>query len=52
MIDTTDPAHPRLNIEAVDNKPFDCGIAGKVSAAELASFMRRTFPELPVEEKR
>ena len=50
-IDTTD-AGPRLNIEAADNKPFECGIAAKVSAAELAAFVRGTFPELTVEERR
>ena len=51
-IDTTDPARPRMNVEAVDNKPFECGIAGKVSATALAAFVRETLPELTVEERR
>jgi len=42
---------PRLNIEATGKKPFECGIAGKVSAAAVADFLRATFPELAVEEK-
>jgi hypothetical protein len=52
IIDTTDPAHPRFSIEAADNKPFECGLGGKVSAAALASFLRETLPELTVEEKK
>jgi hypothetical protein len=51
-IDTTDPARPRLNIEAAGRKLFQCGIATKVSAAALAAFLRATFPELVVEEKK
>jgi hypothetical protein len=52
IIDATDPARPRLNIEATGKKPFERGIAGKVSAAALADFLRATFPELAVEEKK
>jgi hypothetical protein len=51
-IDTTDQARPRLNIEATGKKPFECGIAAKVGAAALAAFLRATFPELAVEEKK
>jgi hypothetical protein len=51
-IDTTDPAHPRLNIEATAKKPLECGIAAKVSTPSLVSFLHATFPELVVEEKR
>jgi len=48
-IDITDPARPRLNIEATNKGPFECGIASKVKAASLADFLRATFPELKVE---
>ncbi len=51
-IDTTDPGRPRLSIEATGKKPFECGIATKVSVAALAAFLRATFPELAVEEKK
>ncbi|MGA2556451.1 MAG: hypothetical protein ABSG04_09270 [Verrucomicrobiota bacterium] len=51
-IDTTDLARPRLIIEATGKKPLQCGIAAKLSSASLAAFLRATFPELAVEEKK
>jgi len=50
-IDVADPSRPLLNIEAAGREPLECGIAAKVSAADLAKFLRETFPELALEEK-
>jgi hypothetical protein len=49
-IDATDPARPRLCIEAAGKAPFESGIAGKVSTEALAVFLRETFPEWTVEQ--
>ncbi len=51
-IDSTDPARPLLHIEASGKKTIECGIAMKVSVANLAAFLRATFPELVLEVKK
>ena len=51
-INTTDPLHPRLLIEAQDRHPLECGIAPEVSLGALADFLKETFPEVLVKEER
>jgi len=52
VVDRTVAARPQLHIEAVNRKPFDCGIGAKLSADALMAFLRETFPERLVEERK
>ena len=49
-IDTTNAARPWLRIETA-GRPWECGLAAKVSPAALALFLREQFPEISVVEK-
>jgi hypothetical protein len=50
-IDVTDPSRPLLKMEAAGKKSLECGIAAKVSATDLAKFLREKYPELALEER-
>ena len=52
ILDRTIPEQPRLFVEADRKKEFDCGIASKTNLDSLAAFLRETFPNLVIEEKK
>ena len=47
---TTDPGRPLLRVESA-GRPFEAGIAARVAPSELMAFLKRSFPELLVEEQ-
>ena len=49
-IDTSESTRPILRIESA-SRPFECGIAAKVSLSSLAEFIRETFPDILFKEK-
>jgi hypothetical protein len=50
-IDFTDPVRPFLHVET-SKRPLECGIAPQISLQNLVQFLRGSFPELLVTEKR
>ncbi len=49
-VDATNPSQQWLRVETV-KKPFECGIADKISPTDLAQWLRESFPEIHVSEK-
>ena len=52
ILDRTVQERPRLCVEAAGKKELDCGIASKISLDSLAGFLRETFPDRVIEERR
>lgn len=50
-IDVTDATRSWLRVES-SHQPFEAGIGDEVNLADLKDFLRQTFPELVVEERR
>jgi len=52
VVDRSALDRPQLHVEALNKKPFDCGIGAKLSADRLMAYLRETFPERFVEERK
>jgi hypothetical protein len=52
ILDRTLLEKPRLRVGAAGKKEFDCGIASKIGLDLLAAFLRETFPDRVIEERK
>jgi len=52
IVDRAVPDQPQLQVETSNGRPLACGVGAGMNGEALVAFLRKTFPERVVEERK